>query len=484
MKEQYMSRIVEGFERVCREQNEKTALIYQSHDRLIRKSYRQLYQEAGSVTDYLEQCGLHRGEKVLLFAKVSYRLVVFMIAAMRMGITVMFVDIRGLQDKPEHIVGRFFPDVILLSRQTKLLRWLLRGTRGICRTLLLDDIPLDRTSAPCKDRSAEADIALLTMTTGSTGSPKIIPRSYENLLRQLELINANRKTGQNDVILTTSFMYVFANLLSGDTTVLSVISSRSSKAKIDRCFSAFRDVGVTMMITSPDFALKMDNPFPALRTLYFGGAILNTYEARKIAGTFAAADIIYIYGSTECNLMSCVPLDRYLASLEQGESCLGEPVRGVQMRIIEDEIFVASRALLSGSLDGSSGHRIQEGEQLWHGTGDAGFLRDGELYYLGRKKFSVQKDGKRYYYNVLEQAVSRQFPNWTKCAFSADGGRMVLFAEGAGQGEIMRAKQFLQEQFRIEADVRVLREIPRDVKHHTKVDYSRLPVRNRSEKRE
>ena len=121
-----MSVITERFEEKCRECSEKTAVITVQDGKKFCRTFGQLYEDIKSFSGYFEKKGVLSGQKILLFAKISYRLVVFMIAAMRMGIAVMFVDISALQDDPGNVIERFRPDHILVSKKTKLLRFLFR----------------------------------------------------------------------------------------------------------------------------------------------------------------------------------------------------------------------------------------------------------------------------------------------------------------------------------------------------------------------
>ena len=468
-----MSVITEQFEKVCLSRKDKKAVITVKNGKTVCRTFGQLYEDVKSFSGHLERIGVSGGQKILLFAKISYRLAVFMIAAMRMGITVMFVDITGLQDDPERVIGRFRPDHILVSKKTRLLRFLLKGTRNIKSLIDIDSIPFGGEDASLSADADENSVALLTMTTGSTGVPKIIPRTHSELLSQLELIRANMRDAENDVILTTSFMYVFANLISGYTTALSGITLAKDSKKLNGYFSSFKDSGITMIITSPDFAMKVNNSFPQLKTMYIGGAVLNRYETELILGRFPDADIIYIYGSTECNLMARTYLSDYARGLMNDESCLGEIVSGVSVSIRDDEIFVSSKALLENDISGFSANCLREGGTVMYATGDAGQLRDRKLYYYGRKKYSFEKNGKRIYYSQIEQYVSARIPQMHKCAFIIKDNKNILFVEGENVSP-ERAALLVREGFGIDVTVRRLERIPRDVKHHTKIDYKKL----------
>ena len=118
------------------------------------------------------------------------------------------------------------------------------------------------------------EVAVLTMTTGSTGKPKIILRSHEDLYNQLELVRSNMEERKEETVaLNTSFMYHFVNILNGYSGIL-------LHPKKTKFLGMFRKKGqaqklpAQVLFTSPDFCMKTEILFPRLEELYFGGAIL------------------------------------------------------------------------------------------------------------------------------------------------------------------------------------------------------------------
>ncbi|MDO4793499.1 MAG: AMP-binding protein [Filifactor alocis] len=319
--------------------------------------------------------------------------------------------------------------------------------------------------------------ALLTMTTGSTGRPKIALRTRLDLYRQLELINDNMEDEGENVVLTTAFMYCFANVLKGFTTVLPQVNPGFLPYFLDRRLKKFGSLPITSIITSPDFCLKTGNFYPGLKNLYLGGAILNHEEARGIVRKYPGAKITYIYGATECNLIAKTDLHSYLARLQEGgPALLGRAVKGVRIRIDEDgEIAVNSKAILKDYLSHDRANSmIDEDGEFWHKTGDAGEYRDGRLYYLGRKDVYVEDGGRRLYSNPLEQELVLALEGVKKCAFFHHGGRNRLFLQGGSLTEEEVRACLRQRGLPAEVEIYLNAKIPCDVKHHTKIDYKKL----------
>jgi acyl-CoA synthetase (AMP-forming)/AMP-acid ligase II len=137
------------------------------------------------------------------------------------------------------------------------------------------------------------------------------------------------------------------------------------------------------------------------------------------------------YGATEalpiCNIeaneiISVADLENCGAGL-----CVGYPVNGVNVNVIEvvdgpvpslagAEILptgyigeiIAMGDAVTEEYDGleveTSMAKIQDGNNIWHRTGDLGFFdQRGRLWFCGRKSERVESDGEIYYTECLEQ---------------------------------------------------------------------------------
>lgn len=478
-----MSKIVDAFNSTCNAQKDKTAFIYSERGKLVEKTFGQLFDEVGQTARYLSASGVKYGDRILAFASSSYRLCVFMLASLRLGASLMYVDIRAKQEKLRSVFSDYRPDYLLVSDKTKYLKLFFGEIRKIKRVINVDAVSGGSVAPLVENEIGEGTVALLTMTTGSTGKPKIVIRTHRNLYEQLKLVNENLDADGEQTVLTTSFIYVFSNVLSGFTTVLPQLNLASGgKRKLGGRLTKFGDLPITMIMTSPDFCLKTDNIYPSLKRVFFGGAILNIKEARAILNNFGNAEITYIYGATECNLISATSLTNYTETLEKERRCaLGKVVRGVSVKIGENnEITVSSDALLENYLGRKRSDKEKDGQTVWHDTGDTGVYENGVLYYLGRSKYEMRLGCGKVYSNQIEQAVALEFGEIYKCAALQRGGTVYLFIECSGECNLSAVEKFLKESFGIEKlQLKILKKIPCDVKHHTKINYNKLMKRIR-----
>ena len=466
-----MSKITELFNDTC-QTNAKKDAIYFYDNALQMRTYENLNADINSCINYLNSKGIKTGDRVFIFAPASYRLTVFMIAAFKLGIQVMFLDINARQETFRKLFNRFQPKYVLISNKTKFFRIFFSSVFKIRNVLNLDKIKPNPTAPEQLPEISDTTPALLTTTTGSTGLPKIVVRSHQDLYNQLELIDKNLPKSSRSTILSTSYIYTFAILARGDAAILPQINLSWPAEKINQRLQHFADIPITIIITSPVFGLKANNVFPELKQLYIGGASISLQEAETIAQKFPDSRVYIVYGATECNIMARTTLANYMKELRENyRSTLGRPFDGVSLQIAEDEsIIVSCNALIKGFINEKSEYATREGD--WYNTNDKGYIKDGVLYYRGKYNYFVTLGDAKYYNHELEQFLSVKFPDYKKCAVVQKRNKIYLFGtEREHERELVDA---LHKKYGIDVQFRHIKQIPHDVRHHTKTDYKQL----------
>lgn len=113
--------------------------------------------------------------------------------------------------------------------------------------------------------------------------------------------------------------------------------------------------------------------------------------------------------------------------------------------------------------------------QTWHRTGDAGYLDEqGRLWLVGRCKAAI-RDSWSTSYPFQVEIPACGFPGVARAALLKYGEQPTLVLETSEPGNIrdLVARWALLRQVRISRIVMV-REIPMDKRHNSKVDYGRL----------
>lgn len=277
-------------------------------------TYREL---AGRVEELGRRLGTER-RLVALTAGNDVESLVGYLAAMAAGHPLILLP----ADKPaalKSLVAAYDPDVILSSANG--------------RTILEE-------RRPGTVHTLHPDLALLLSTSGSTGSPKLVRLSYENLQANAESIAEYLGITEYDRAMTTlpmSYCYglsvINSHLLRGASLVLTDLSV------VDPCFwDLFRSEDATSFAAVPyTFELLERVGFaamnlPTLRYVTQAGGRLGPDLVRRYAdlGARSGWDLFVMYGQTEATARMAY-LPPRLAGTAPG--AIGIPVPGGAFRI-------------------------------------------------------------------------------------------------------------------------------------------------------
>lgn len=322
------------------------------------------------------------------------------------------------------------------------------------------------------------DVLLCLTTSGTTGSPKLVKLTEENLRSNAESIAEYLKITETERAITSLPMYysfgmsvINSHLIKGATLLL------TDKAVIQREFLNFLKDGKATSIAGVPYTyemlrrlrfLKMD--LPNLRTMIQAGGKLNANIVKEYVENAqqTGKEFIVMYGQTEAApRMSYLPFDK---ALEKYAS-IGIAIPGGKLSVHD----VNDQEITTPDVDGEL---IYEGPNVCMGyaeciedlekddenhgvlhTGDvARFDSDGYFYITGRMKRFVKVWGNRCNLDATEQLVKGIT---TACACVGVDDKITLFITQEGLEE--KIKNYLVEKtgLNIRAfEVKVVDDIP------------------------
>lgn len=412
-------------------------------------SYRDLVRLVDHVAGQLTQGGLRPGDRAALCASSSAPFVIGLLAASRAGLVVVPLD-PALPVAEQHArVAAAGARVVLVdddatdkTRETAATREPALPCWPVSVTLSSDasaiahvDTTAAAPAASATPEGLQPDDALIMFTGGTTGSPKMVPWTHENIASSVHDIITTYGLGPHDATVAVMPLFhghgliaaLLSSLASGGTVLLPARGRFSAHTFADdvraACATWFTAVPTIHQILLERAAVDQPRDERAqLRFVRSCSAALSPETAQALRIEFAAP-VLSAYGMTESTHQLTSTREN------QGELTSGLVGRstGAQIQIVGDdgrpcppdavgEIWVRGRTVVRGYLDDAAAteRTFTDG---WLHTGDLGSLSTaGELTLRGRIKELIIRGGENIspervegvlagHPNVLEAAV-------------------------------------------------------------------------------
>lgn len=321
---------------------------------------------------------------------------------------------------------------------------------------VVGSLPVVENASPDQHRTDAAQIAFLQHSSGTTGLQKGVALSHIAVLNQLANYSDALQLNNNDVIVSWLPLYHDMGLIAGfllplvqgiPLVLMSPFDWVQHPAMLLR---AIHDYNGTLCWL-PNFAYnhcarRIRNRDTEGISLHSLRALINCSEpvkdeshqqflerfaatgitAKQLAVSYAMAENTFAVTQTPLGTGTRLdvvnrealegrkfaePCTRDLPTAQTNVSC-GPPIAGVDVRVLSEdrtelderhvgELIVRSDFMLSGyynrpDLDATTWHKG------WYLTGDMGYIADGEVYIVGRKKDLIINAGKNVYPQDIE----------------------------------------------------------------------------------
>jgi len=326
------------------------------------------------------------------------------LAAVQHGHVALLVP-QGRPAQLQQMVDAYDPDVVLRHETD---RWVSeRRRRGTVHDL-------------------HPDLALLLSTSGSTGSPKLVRLSHDNLRSNAASIASYlRLTAEDRAATSLPLHYCYglsvvnSHLLTGAGLVL------TEDSVVDECFwQRFHDAGATSFAGVPytfdllDHSGFADRDLPSLRCITQAGGRLGPDRVRAWAelGQRRGWDFVVMYGQTEATArMAYLPAELATSRPEAigvaipGGSLRVEPVAEVTEAGVGELIYEGPNVMLGYA---ESPADLTEGRTIDAlRTGDLARISDGLVEIVGRRSRHAKVFGLRLDLDRIESTVSARIPH-------------------------------------------------------------------------
>ena len=265
--------------------------------------------------------------------------------------------------------------------------------------------------------AVDPDLAALIYTSGSTGTPKGVMLTHTNLTFGARSICSYLHNTSADVILSVlplSFTYGLGQVTTafhaGATLVLE--SSFTYPRVVLDTMQREHVTGLPLVPTMATLLLQQDLhgcPLPHLRYITNAAAALPVAKTRRLRAAFPQADLVLMYGLTECQRVSYLPPEL----VDEHPESVGIPMPGTSAEIVDGELVVRGPHIMKGYWNDAEatakvlGQDPATREPVLH-TGDL-FRRDaaGLLYFVERRDDMIKVRGEKVAPRYIEELISQ-----------------------------------------------------------------------------
>lgn len=344
----------------------------------------------------------------------------------------------------------------------------------------LDEYSLYRTGL--EPYALNEKLALLLTTSGSTGSPKLVRQSYDNIrantesiVEYLEITAKERPITSLPMNYTYGLSIINTHLYTGATILMTnhaIMQKEFWQIMREREATSIAGVPYTYEMLNRLRFFGMD--LPALKTMTQAGGKLSPELHRKFAEYAAEKEkkFIVMYGQAEATArMAYLPAEH---SLEKYGS-MGIAIPGGRLELIDVNGNLIEDADIVGELvyygENVTLGYAEKGEDLAHGDERNGCLvtgdmakrdEDGFYYIVGRKKRFLKIFGNRVNLDETERMLKTRFPEVDVACAGVDDKMYVFVTADMDETEI---RKYLSEKTGLHISafcVKKIEEVPKN----------------------
>ncbi len=497
----------------------KVANIH-AHDVALRcenknYTYAELQNLASQYAQLLVENNCQQGDIIAIGHTKCPQSYALMLAGLMLGIAYVNIDVTSPVPRTLRILETSKPKLIFYDDEAD--NAIMQNLADLCACPLialhnLSEICLNEQRLQILDDRMHkidgASIAYIMFTSGSTGNPKGVAVTHENLIHFIAWGKQCFEIKSQDIFAQISPMYFdnsvfdfYIALFSGASIV--PISRSLLTSPLD-LVNYIEQMQCTIWFSVPSMlmylmTMKVLSPerLPNIRSFSFGGEGYPKIELKKLYDTYASrARIVNVYGPTECTCI-CSAYDLGLADFEdmEGLPTLGQLNQNFDYLILDDEgnqDNIGELCLIGPNVAAGYYNDIERtnasfvtiysserfGKRMYK-TGDIVREEAGKLYFVGRKDNQIKHMGYRIELEEIEHALIRM-DNINQAAVNYERtqalyGRIIAYVASdlaLESAHILEQMKILLPSYMLPAKIHVLPSLPKNA--NGKVDKQAL----------
>lgn len=379
------------------------------------------------------ECAEQRSRTLAVRVPVGQRIAVMMEAGIDLSLWILAVMWRhtvvplrpeSSDDEIERYLTLTRTEVVLASHPSDRLR-------RICRDLDLDVVPAEHLDGPQSLESSDStstptsdSIAVVLLTSGSAGAPKVVPLTHRNLLTSTRDMARSLELTSTDRTLVLWSPYHIGGLIDSLLVPLStggiiINGGRFTAEAMVTLIESARPTWTQFVPTTLDETIRFSERHArplAPNSLRF----IRTVAASTPEDLWGRAELLFgcplvtAYGMTEASpLVTATPL----GANERVRGSTGRSV-GPEIRIVDEQdrplachvrgsIQIRGENVFGG-YEGDDALNVATFVDGWFRTGDLGYLdANGELFVDGRAKNMINRGGDKINPSEVEEVLKR-----------------------------------------------------------------------------
>lgn len=427
-------------------------------------TFRQVYEEAGSVGTALAQAGIYK-KPVVVFMQKQPRTIAAFLGVVYAGCYYVPIDEEMPRYRIELIFQTLEPEAVICDETTadRLEEFDYHG-----KSYRYEEISVTPSNREVlhqiREKSIDTDPVYIVFTSGSTGIPKGVVACHRSVIDYIENLSEVLQVSEDTVFGNQAPLYVdaclkeiYPTLKYGATAYLIPKQLFMFPVQLVEFLNAYQINTICWVVP----ALTMISSLGAfksvvpkyLKTIAFGSEVFPIKQFQIWRENVPQARYINLYGPTEATGMSCYyVVDRDFA-LDEAIP-IGRPFRNTEVLLLDEEgrqvpqgekgeICIRGTAVTLGyykQFDKTAESFVQNPlNQLYpeiiYKTGDLGYYNErGELMFASRKDYQIKHMGHRIELGEIEMVVNQQEGVESCCCiYEEEKKKIILYYVGTAQ---------------------------------------------------